>query len=178
MTDLEFAKIEVALKSKPAQALLDWDEVRELYFMVLGDIPSVYVPGIMRWIVTECKIWRPTTDQVYDFCQKIGGNTTIQGATVVREVRDAIREFGINAKPHPERPTITIEGPPPTLSEAALRFVDFRGGWPILCTEQYRSEEFYIKQCIEEASEICDQIRVEAAQRSAVTPKLRREISA
>jgi len=178
MTDLEFSTVEIALKSKPAQTLLDWESVRELYFLVLGDVPSVYVPAIVRWIVTECKVWRPTTDQVYDFCQKINGRTTIQGAHVVREVRDAIREFGVNAMPNPARPSTTIEGPPPTLSEAAKRFVEFRGGWVQLCTEQFRSEEFYFKQCIEDATEACEQIRIEKAQRSAIKLERRQEISA
>jgi hypothetical protein len=159
MTDTEIAKIEIALRSKPSQQNLEWNEFREIYFLVLAPVPSQYAQSVLLWILRDCKVWRPTTDQIHDYCLRLAGCVSPDGAAVVREVRSAIARFGKFGRPVPGR-NLHLLGTP-RMSLAALRFVDQRGGWPALLETAIGNEEIFWHQAEADASAVCETLKIE-----------------
>lgn len=157
-----------ALRSKKSQQNLDWDDERELYFLVLEQVPSEFAPDIVLWLLRDCKIWRPTTDQVYDFTRKLMGQGDRTGHDVIIEIRAAIEKYGPFGRQHPKKKHIRLPGIPEELSPVAKRFVDRRGGWGVLCTAQYTSEEWFWKDAEAEVSQIADAMQIEARRQLAI----------
>lgn len=162
MTDTEWAQVSIVLQSKPAHGALTWDQVAELYVHVVAPIPSEFVRPLILWIVRDCKVWRPTTDMIFDWYAVRAGLQERPGSAVAAELKAAIAQYGLYGVRHPQRPRVWTVGQPDGLSEAAKRLVAERGGWAALCSAQTGDEEWYWRHVAEDAGRILEALRIES----------------
>lgn len=164
MTNKEMLPILIALRSKPAQTSLTDEEFSQVYQYVLKQTPPEHAETLVRWIMLECKRWRPTTDQIHAYSQRLAGTVTPDGGAVIREIRQAITRFGKFHMPVPGRPNLKLLGTP-RMSYEALRFVEEHGGWCELLESEVGNREIFWHEAEKRASTLCETIRIEQTSR-------------
>jgi hypothetical protein len=133
------------LAAMPAGAAQDakWPEVSKLYSVVLIRLQDCEATAAVEWAVTH-ESWRPAPARLFEIAAELASPIPDCEQAYVEIVSGA--QQGVYCRPHPERPSIKLAGPPDFSHPIIAQIVKYCGGWEMICSGAANLSEGLKKQ--------------------------------
>ena len=134
------------LRVMPSSAAQDakWDDLKKLYSIALLRLQDGDAKMAVEWSALNEK-WRPSPARLLEIAAE-QASPVPDAETVYAEIVRQVQTEGLYARPHPDRPSIKLEGPPPFSHPIVEKIVHYCGGWPMVCNGESNYAEGLKKQ--------------------------------
>lgn len=123
----------------------EWsDRLRPVYALALRNLDDDTGKRAVEYAVLH-ETWRPAPARLLEIAAEIASPIP-DAEAVYGEIARKVQTEGVYARPHPDRPSIKLEGPPPFSHPIVERIVHYCGGWPMICNGESNFAEGLKKQ--------------------------------
>lgn len=148
-----------------------WEGLRKLYVIAL--MPLADEEGIAA--VTHAAMnenWRPSPARLLEIAAELASPVPDDEATYA-EILHKAQSLGTYARPHPDKPSILLEGPPNFSHPFVEQIVRYCGGWAFICTGESNMAEGLKKQVRSAHESVASEWRAEVKKQLALPPDRR-----
>lgn len=172
MTHRTLAECYVLLSMMNAGREQKWDDGHKpLYELALKPLTDAEGVGAVKWAALN-EEWRPSPARLIQIAAE-QSSVIPDAEQSYAEIIGKAQSEGLFAMPHPERPSIKLEGPPPFSHPIVEKITHFCGGWRAICEGEANFSEGLKKQVRSAHESVSRQWREEVKQQLLLPPSQR-----